>query len=198
MKKTWSPQYRCKLLFNPLIWGVCICIAACISLCLFFVVKNTSALFCLALAVGYVFWAYMECKRWDVGGYRTISINSISKIVTFDNKINIPFQAIEKVQLNLEEPPKPIWITRRKFYQEINDFNGFLEFCLKTGEKITIAVQFRHEAQDIIENLRDCGVVVQMSESDKYDVTGMYQLAWNLIWIVPAVIWFLWKLFVNR
>lgn len=198
MKKSWSPQYRCKLLFNPLIWGIFICIAACVSLVMYMITRESTAVIFVVGAVYICYCAYLERQRWEIDGYRTISLDDETKMIIFDNKINVPFRLVDRVVLNVEEPPEPTWMTRRKINEKINDFNGFFEFYLKTGEKITIAVQFRTEAQDIIENLRDCGVIVQMSESDKYDVTGMYQLAWNLIWIVPAVIWFLWKLFINR
>lgn len=193
MKKTWSPQFRSKLLYNPILLG---CVIVFLVIVTILHNRTEGFVFLLFVIAGVCYW-YHKNKAWDMGGYRTITIDKDNRMVIFDNNVRIPIRAIEEVGLIIEEPPRRIFNTRDIPYN-INEFNGFLDFTLKTGEKINFSVQFRNEAQDIIENLRDCGLPIEMSDVAKCDITGQYQLAWVLITCVPALLWFLWKLFINR
>lgn len=198
MKKTWTPQYRGKILYNPIFWVILLLVTFTVNLILYALIKDASVFIIFIIVAYYVYLFYLDLKRWNVGGYRSITVDSQLKMITFDNKINIPCQFIEKVELHLEEPPEKAWFTGRKLTDYVNEFNGSLKFTLKKNEELSIAVQFRGDAKEIIEALRDCGIAINMSESDKYDLTGMYQIAWYLMIIVPMVIWYLFKFYCNR
>ncbi len=198
MKKSWSPQYKSRFYMNPVFWIIGVIVVFIICLVLYCITKETLSFGGLPLYAGYCYCAYLEKKRWDVDGYSVITIDSGSRMIIFDNKIRIPFHTIADVSLHVEEPPEKIWLMQsRRLTVDVKDFNGFFEFNLKSGDKITFPVQFRNEAADIIETLRDNGFAIFMSDSDKYDVTGMYEIAYFLIFLGPVVLWFLWKMFLR-
>ncbi len=196
MKKSWTPQYRSSILYNPFFWGLGLVIVFIVCLVLSCIIKDVAVFGFLISYIYLCYMAYLERKRWDVGGYSILTLDSDSRLIIFDNKVRIPFRAITGVSLYVEEPPPRSW-GHRGLKEHVNEFNGFLEFCLQTGDKITFAVQNREKTHDIIETLRDYGFAIYMSEADKYDVTGMYQIAYLLIFVAPVILWYLWKSFLR-
>ena len=197
MEKSWSPQYRSNLFFNPLVWVIGFIIAVLVCLVLYCIFKESLIFIGVVVYLGYVIVAYFERKRWEVNGYRTITIDRLHRMVVFDNKVKIPFQAITGVTLKVKEATDSVFTDGNNIYYNMLAFNGFLEFSLGNNEKISFAVQFRHLANEIVEALRDCALPVSASEAAKYEINGMTELAYVLLILGPIILWYLWKMFLR-
>lgn len=185
---SWSPQMRSRWYYSPLfliILGIIAFIFVIVGLC----TKHIELIiFAVGLYILNLFWVSSELGRWEVSGYKTITIDRTSRLLIFDNKIKIPFSVVSKMNFDTLPPPeRPWWLrdSKTEWLNHIAEFNAFLEIITKSGERVSFAIQDRFDAQEIIKSLKLCGFDIYMTTFDETELKRSWV---NYIFFISTLI----------
>lgn len=198
MRKSWSPQLKSVILLNPVLWIIAGIILFIFVFFGYSVTHNLEIfiLFVLYLAAFYMIWSV--CRSWDMGGYNSITIDTDNRMFIFDNKVKVPFSAVEDISFEKVPAPDLPWffLIIPQVGASINllIYNSVVQIKLKGCEMITFSVQNKSDAQDIVKHLQLCGFDVYMTELEEDELKGnltslLYLLAglFCLWWIISNI-----------
>ena len=194
---SWSPQVRNRWYYSPLflvVVGIIVFLFVVFGLCM----KSIElVIFVVGLYIAQLVWVWVELGRWDVSGYRTMTVDRAKQLLIFDNKFKIPFSAISEMSFDTLPPPeRPWWFgDRMDVFEHLGEFNSFLEIKMKSGECFSFAIQDRFDAQDIIKCLKLCGFNIYMTSFDEADLKRSWINYIFIIITVFVIVSFLVKLF---
>ncbi len=169
---SWSPQMRSRWYYSQLLLIITGIIAFLIVIFGLSMKNIEIAVFFAGLYIAQLVWRCVELGRWDVSGYRTMTVDRVKQLLIFDNKYRIPFGAVAEMSFDTLPPPERPWLFRDRmdWLEHLGEFNSFLAITTKSGEHISFAIQDRLDAQDIIKYLKVCGFNIYMTSFDEADL----------------------------
>ena len=172
MQKSWAPQQRSCWYYNPFLLIIVGIFSFIFAGILYIFNKLEVSLGVIGCYCFYIYWVWEELKRWDVNGYRVITVDTGNALLVFDNKLKIPFRAVSEMNFSVCSPPERVWWlrSRHEWFNNLNEFCSFLEIKTMFGERISFAIQDRLQAQDIIKYLKFCGFKIYMTSFDENDL----------------------------
>ena len=117
-------------------------------------------------------------RDWDVPGQNRILVDTSKKEVLLDQSTRIPFEAIERVKIEMDERPRMCWFLL--LGQQYNSLvNGEVVFKLSGDVTKAVSVQFKSEVYDLLSLFKEEGIPCRIIDEER-----MNEKIPNGIWYV--------------
>ncbi len=137
------------------------------------------------LILYHIFLYKPTVKYWDMGGFQKMTIDTDAQVITFDDRVKLKMDKIERVRLELDERPTMFWFMTL-FTQYKDLANGELIFKLDTKTNMVISVQFKKDIRKIVSIIRKQQIPCRIQNEDLLD-EGVPNYVWYLLILVFGV-----------
>lgn len=138
-----------------------------------------------ALVLYNIFLYKPTLREWDVGGFQKMVIDTDKKIVTFDDKMSLPLDRIERVRIDADERPRLFWLLGLGA-QYTSIVNCEVMFKLDNKNNMVCPLQFRKDIFRFMDVMKSIGKPCRIQNEELLN-QGVPDYIWYLLVIVFIV-----------
>ena len=124
-------------------------------------------------------------KYWDMGGFKKMVIDTNAKVVTFDGRVRLNLDKVERVRIQMEERPTMFWFPCL-FSQYVRLVNAELMFKLDSKTNTVIYLQYKKDVKKIYSIIREMGKPCRIINEELLD-EGIPNYIWYLLGLLGIV-----------
>ena len=191
MRKSWKPQVRSFFINRIPFWIFLFFVTVAICFYFYSINKSDYLIYSVLIYFGTAFCTYHYVKRWNMGGYEKITIDTNKNLVVFDDKVKIHSNEINYIECTIENNPNTPFLFRKDIYDngriDIFKINATLTIQTINGNYVRFAIQNKFAMKQILKTFNKMGFEIDVTDERTINIALLVRIIIVIVCLIALL-----------